>query len=61
MTSVDSCRTREIKGVGAVELVCVGGLLKMSGKSLLLLCGGLLEVESLVKGSWKFWVVRAVL
>ena len=36
MMSVDLYRTREIEGVGTVELVCVGGLLRMSGESLLL-------------------------
>ena len=30
------CRTGEFEGVGAVELVCVGGLLRMGGESLLL-------------------------
>ena len=37
MTLVDSCRTREIEGVGTVELVCFGGLLRMGGESFLLL------------------------
>ena len=36
MTSAGSCRTEEIEGVGAVEPVCFGGLLKMGGESLLL-------------------------
>ena len=31
-----SCRTGEIEGVGAVELVCVGRFLRMGGESLLL-------------------------
>ena len=31
-----SCRTGEIEGVGVVELVCVGRLLRMGGESLLL-------------------------
>ena len=35
MTSVDSCRMREIEVVGPVELVYVGGLLRMGGDSLL--------------------------
>ena len=34
--SADSCRTGEIAGVGTVELVRVGGLLRMGGKLLLL-------------------------
>ena len=37
VTSADSCRTREIEGVGTVELVGVGGLLRMVGESFLLL------------------------
>ena len=36
VTSAGSCRTGEIEGVGAVELVCVYRLLKMGGESLLL-------------------------
>ena len=35
MTSVDSCRMRKIEVVGSVELVYVGGLLRMGGDSLL--------------------------
>ena len=54
VASADSCRTKEIEGVGTVELVCVGGLLRMGGESFLLpvWCGDLLEVGSLAKGSW---------
>ena len=37
VTSAGSCRTGKIEGVGAVELVCVGRLLRMDGESLLLL------------------------
>ena len=60
VTSAGSCRTREIEGVAAVELVCVGGLLRMGGESLLLpVCrsagGGLIG-----KGGLDTWVVRAV-
>ena len=29
VTSADSCRTGEVDGVGTVELVCVGGLLRI--------------------------------
>ena len=36
VTSAGSCRTGKIEGVGAVELVCVGRLLRMGGESLLL-------------------------
>ena len=35
MMSIDPHRTREIKGVGTVELVCVGRLLRMSYESLI--------------------------
>ena len=34
--SADLCRTSEIEGVGTVDLVGVGGLLRMSYESLLL-------------------------
>ena len=34
--SAYSCRMREIEGVGTVKLVCIGRLLRMSGKFLLL-------------------------
>ena len=36
VTSADSCRMRKIEGVGTVELVYVGGLLRMGGDSLIL-------------------------
>ena len=36
VTSAGSGTTGEIEGVGAVELVCVGRLLRMGGESLLL-------------------------
>ena len=54
MTSADSFRTKEIEGVGRVELVCVGGLLRMGGESFLLpvWCGDLLKLGSLANGSW---------
>ena len=54
MTSADSCRARGIEGVGTVGLVCVGRLLRMGGESPNYLCGDLLEVGSLAKGSWMF-------
>ena len=34
VTSAGSRRTGEIEGVGTVELMCVGGLLRMGGESL---------------------------
>ena len=54
VTSADSCRMREIEGVGTVELVYVTRLLRMGGESFLLpvRCGDLLEVGLLAKGSW---------
>ena len=54
VTSPGSCITMGHEGVGTVELVCVGGLLRMGGESFLLpvWCGDLLEVGSLAKGSW---------
>ena len=60
VTSADSCRTREIESVGTVELVCVGGLLRMVGESLLLpvwrsVGGGLTG-----QGELDIWVVSAV-
>ena len=36
VTSAGPCRTGEIEGVGAVELVCVDRLSRMGGESLLL-------------------------
>ena len=36
VTSAGSCRTGEIEGVGTVELVCVGRLLRIGGESFLL-------------------------
>ena len=36
VTSADPCRTSKIEGVGLVELVGVGGLLRISYESLLL-------------------------
>ena len=36
VTSAVSCRTGKIEGVGAVELVCVGRLLRIGGEFLLL-------------------------
>ena len=60
MTSADSWRTREIEGVGTVELVCVGGLLRMNGESLLLPVCRSVGGGFTGKGDLDFWVVRAV-
>ena len=60
MMSVDLRRTREIEGVGTVELVCVGGLLRMSGESLLLSVWRSVGSGFTGKGELDVWVVRAV-
>ena len=54
MTSANTFRTVDIEGVGIVELVCVGGLLRIGCQYFILSvwCGDLLEVGLLVKGSW---------
>ena len=58
MASVDSCRMREIEGVGMVELVFVRGLLRMGGDSLLVSVWRSL-VGFTGKGESDVWVVRA--
>ena len=58
MASVDSCRIREIEGVGMVELVFVRGLLRMGGDSLLVSMWRSLDVFT-GKGESDVWVVRA--
>ena len=60
VTSDDSCRTGEGEGVGTVELVCVGRLLRMSGESLLLPVWRSVGVGFTGKGKLDAWVVRAV-
>ena len=50
-TSAGSCRTGEDEGVGTVELVCVGGLLRWVVNLFYCLCGDLFEVGSLAEGS----------
>ena len=60
MTSADSCRTREIESVGKLELVCVGGLLRMVGESLLLPEWGSVGGGLTGQGELDIWVVRAV-
>ena len=60
VTSGGCCRTGEVEGVGTVELVCVGGLLRMGGESLLLPVWGSVgggfngQVEL---DAWVFWAV----
>ena len=60
MTSADSCRTREIEGVETVELVCVGGLLRMSAESLLLPVWRSVGSGFTDKRELDVWMVRAV-
>ena len=60
MISVDLCRTREIEGVGTVELVSVGGLLRMSGESLLLSVSMSVGSGFTGKGELDVWLVRDV-
>ena len=56
--SADSCRTREIEGVRTVELVCVGGLLRMSDESALLPVRRSVGGGFTGKGDLDVWVVR---
>ena len=58
--SAGSCRTGEIEGVGTVEPVCVGGLLRMGGESLLLPLWRSVGGRFTSKGELDAWVVRAV-
>ena len=51
MTSAGSCRTGEVEGMRTVELVCISRLLRMGVNLFYCLCGDLLEVGSLAKGS----------
>ena len=60
VTSDDSCRTGEGEGVGTVELVCVGRLLRMSGESLLRPVWRSVRCGFNGKGELDVWVVRAL-
>ena len=60
VTSGGCCRTGEVEGVGTVELVCVGGLLRMDGESLLLPVWRSVGGGFIGKGELDAWVVRAV-
>ena len=54
--SVDSCRMREVEGVGTVELVCVGTLLRMGCDSFLMhVCGSIGGGELLWKQNGLPW------
>ena len=58
--SAGCCRTGEVEGVGTVELVCVGGWLRMGGESLLLPAWRSVGGGYIGKGELDTWVVRAV-
>ena len=60
VTSAGCCRTGEVEGVGTVELVCVGGLLRMGAESLLLTVWRSVGVGFIGKGELDAWAVRAV-
>ena len=60
VTSAGCCRRGEVDQVAAVELVCVGGLLRMGGESLLLPVWRSVGGEFTGKGELDAWVVRAV-
>ena len=60
VTSAGCCRRGEVDHVAAVELVCVGGLLRMGGESLLLPVWRSVGGEFTGKGVLDAWVVRAV-
>ena len=51
VTSAGSCKTGEVEGVGTVEPVCLGGLLRWVVNLFYCLCGDLLEVGSLAQES----------
>ena len=61
MMSVDLRRTRQIEGVGNVELVCVGGLFRMSGESLLLSVWRSVGSGFTGKRELDVWLVRDVI
>ena len=60
VTSAASCTKGEVEGVETVELVCVGGLLRMSGESLLLPVWRSVVGGFTGKGELDAWVVSAV-
>ena len=59
MMSADSCRMRGIEGVGTVELMYVGGLLRMGGGSLLVLVWRSVGDGFTGKGELDMWLVKA--
>ena len=60
LTSAGSCSTGEVEGVGTVELVCVGELLRMGGESLSLPVWKSVKGGFTSKGELDAWVIRAV-
>ena len=60
VTSAGCCRRGEVDHVALVELVCVGGLLRMGGESLLLPVWRSVGGGFTGKGELDAWVVRAV-
>ena len=60
VTSPGCCRTGKVEGVGTVELVCVGRLLRMSVESLLLSVWRSVGGEFTGKGELDAWVVRTL-
>ena len=58
--SAGCCRMGKVEGVGTVELVCVGRLLRMSGESLILPLWRSVGVGFTGKGELDAWVVRTV-
>ena len=60
LTSAGSCRIGEVEDVGKVELVCVGGLLRMGDESLLLPVWRSVGCGIIGKRKLDAWVVRAI-
>ena len=59
VTSADSCRMKEIEGVGTVELMYIGRLLRMGCDSLLMPLCGSVGGGFTGKEESNVWVVRA--
>ena len=59
VTSADSCRMKEIEGVGTVELMYIGRLLRMGCDSLLMPLCGSVGGGCTGKEESNVWVVRA--
>ena len=59
MTSADACRMKRIEEVGTVEMVYVGGMLRMGYDSLLVPVWRSVGDGFTGKGELDVWVVRA--